>query len=398
MFYIPHSVSELYLIAFFIILWLPFLIWKVFKTENWMPLAIIQIVAGILIWPAILWNIYPDIYNALFTKEVLGPLQWVAWIGVILFVWFSGLEINFINSRKNKKDTFVTAGLWFLFPVIIWWIFSFVLAHFDGWMGEKATVWQFVLVWWLAVSVTALPILALFLEKYGILRKELWQRIMRYAAFDDIFIWILLSIILLEWNKIILQILFFIGLFIFTRGISFVLWKMKQTQEKLLVWILWMLFIAFFADYSGLHFIVGAFLAGFVLPISHFWEETIDSLRKFVLLLLMPVFFLLTGIKTNWELWGIWILGIWVIFSLIAIWWRILWVFVASKVLKWQTNDVFLIWWFLQTKWLIEVIFITILLERQIISSATFTALLLMAIISTCLTQPMTRKYMQKHL
>jgi Kef-type K+ transport system membrane component KefB len=363
-----------------------------------MPLAIVQILSWILIWPAIFWSIFPDLYHYIFTKEVLSPLQWIAWIGVISFIWLSGLEIHFIDIHKNKKDTFITAGLWFLFPLIIWALFSFLLSHFDGWMGQKATVWQFVLVWWLAVSVTALPILALFLEKYGILRKELWQRIMRYAAFDDIFIWTLLSIILLQWNKIILQVLFFIGLFICTQVMYFVLWKMQNKQEKLVVWLLWMLFISFFADYSGLHFIVWAFLAWVVLPISHFWEENIDSLRKFVLLLLMPVFFLLTGIKTNWELWGIWILVVWIIFSLIAIWGRILWIFAASKLLKWKTNDTSLIWWFLQTKGLIEVIFISILLERQIISSATFTALLIMAIISTCLTQPMTRKHIKWHI
>lgn len=134
---------------------------------------------------------------------------------------------------------------------------------------------------------------------------------------------------------------------------------------------------------------VGAFLAGAVLDHEWLGEAELAMARRLVLLLLMPVFFLSTGLRTNWEMGG----GFAVIMTaglllLASVGGKLLGIRLAGRVLGWTPLDAKIIGWLLQTKALIEIIFASVLLDRQVISSATFTALLLMATASTMLTIP----------
>src|SRR3546814_6013378 len=63
----------------------------------------------------------------------------------------------------------------------------------------------------MACAVTALPILVLFMEKLAILREPIGQRILRYASLDDIAIWGVLALILVDWERIGRQAMFLLG-------------------------------------------------------------------------------------------------------------------------------------------------------------------------------------------
>jgi Kef-type K+ transport system membrane component KefB len=133
---------------------------------------------------------------------------------------------------------------------------------------------------------------------------------------------------------------------------------------------------------------VGAFMAGAVIESSWFEQEQMDTLRHHVLLVLMPVFFLSTGLRTNWEMGG-WSVFLAAALLLVAsVTGKLMGLQWAGKILKWQKGEASLIGWLLQTKALIMIIFANVLLDKQIISSETFTALLLMAVGSTMLTTP----------
>ena len=111
-------------------------------------------------------------------------------------------------------------------------------------------------------------------------------------------------------------------------------------------------------------------------------------LRHHVLLVAMPVFFLSTGLRTNWALGGAAVFiaaGVLLVASVSG---KLLGTHVAGKILKWEAGEGSLIGWLLQTKALIMIIFVNILLDKSIITSETFTALLLMAVASTMLTVP----------
>ena len=117
-------------------------------------------------------------------------------------------------------------------------------------------------------------------------------------------------------------------------------------------------------------------------------EAELAMARRLVLLLLMPVFFLSTGLRTNWEMGGFAVIMTAGLLLLASVGGKLLGIRIAGRVFGWTPLDAKIIGWLLQTKALIEIIFASVLLDRQVISSATFTALLLMAITSTMLTIP----------
>lgn len=179
--------------------------------------------------------------------------------------------------------------------------------------------WQFTTGVAMSCAVTALPILILLMEKLEILRQPLGQRILRYASLDDIAIWGVLALILMDWERMGKQVFFLLAFGV----LSWILRRLMKAipaSDRWYVALIWLIVCALGADGSGLHFMVGAFLAGVVIDAKWFDQAQMDMLRKHVLLVM--------------------------------------------------------------------IIFANILLDKQIISSATFTALLLMAVASTMLTTP----------
>jgi Kef-type K+ transport system membrane component KefB len=136
---------------------------------------------------------------------------------------------------------------------------------------------------------------------------------------------------------------------------------------------------------------VGAFLAGAVMDRDWFTLENVDKLRHNVLLVLMPVFFLSTGLRTNWSVGGATVFVAAGVLLVASVGGKLAGVGVAGKLLGWAKGDAWTIGWLLQTKALIMIIFVNILLDRQVITSETFTALLLMAVASTMLTVPIVK-------
>jgi Kef-type K+ transport system membrane component KefB len=152
--------------------------------------------------------------------------------------------------------------------------------------------------------------------------------------------------------------------------------------------LVWVAACGFAGDWSGLHFMVGAFLAGAVTDSEWFDLEEMDKLRHFVLLVIMPVFFLSTGLRTDWEVGGMAVFAAAAILLVAAIGGKLAGLELAARILKWQKGEASIVGWLLQTKALIMIIFANVLLDKQIITNETFTALLLMAIASTMLTVP----------
>jgi Kef-type K+ transport system membrane component KefB len=133
---------------------------------------------------------------------------------------------------------------------------------------------------------------------------------------------------------------------------------------------------------------VGAFLAGAVLDSKWFTLKDMDNFRNTVLLAVMPVFFLSTGLRTQWDVGGIAVFGAAGLLLVAAVSGKLMGIHLAGRILKWEKGEASIIGWLLQTKALIMIIFANILLDKEIITNETFTALLLMAVASTMLTIP----------
>ena len=153
--------------------------------------------------------------------------------------------------------------------------------------------------------------------------------------------------------------------------------------------LIWVLLCGWAADWSGLHFMVGAFLSGAVMDADWFKREEMDRFRHYVLLGFMPVFFLSTGLRTNWDLGGSAVLLTAGVLALAAVGGKLLGTGIAGRLLGWSRSEAAIIGWLLQTKGLIMIIFANVLLDKGLITRETFTALLLMAVASTMMTVPM---------
>ncbi len=389
------TTTEIYLIAMAIIFTVPYLIWRLFKTDYYAPLVVVQIIAGVLLGPGILGKLYPDYYAFVFSAPVVQSLNGIAWWAVMVFVWIAGIELDLNKAWAHRRESTITAGLALGTPLLFGCAAAAGMLLYDGWVGPQGMRWQFVMGVGMACAVTALPILILLMEKLAILRQPIGQRILRYASLDDIAIWGVLALILMDWERVGRQASFLAAFAV-----------LSYLFRKLMVWmperdrwyagLVWLIVCAFGADWAGLHYMVGAFLAGAVMDSDWFNQEHMDMLRHHVLLVMMPVFFLSTGLRTNWSVGGEAVFIAAAVLLVASVAGKLIGVHIAGKILKWAPGESSIIGWLLQTKALIMIIFANILLDKQIITNETFTALLLMAIASTMLTVPVVAPKLQR--
>ncbi|MFZ6819904.1 cation:proton antiporter [Undibacterium sp. Ji22W] len=389
------TTTEIFLLAMLLIFTIPYLIWRVCKTDYYAPLVVVQIITGILLGPGVLGAAFPEYYQFVFNPAVIQSLNGIAWWAVMIFVMIAGIELDLAKAWEHRFESGVTAGLALAMPLIFGSAVALGMLGFAGWIGAGAQSWQFVLGVGMACAVTALPILILLMEKLEILRQPIGQRILRYASVDDIAIWGVLALIMLDWDRVTRQIgflLVFAVVTIFYRRIM--VWL--QERDRWYVGLIWLAACSFGADWAGLHFMVGAFLAGAVMDAHWFNQEKMDLMRHHVLLAIMPVFFLSTGLRTNWAMGGSVVFIVAAVLLVASVSGKIIGVQLAGKILKWEKGEASIIGWLLQTKALIMIIFVNILLDKRIITSETFTALLLMAIASTMLTVPIVAPKLQR--
>ena len=382
------NTTEIFLIAMAIIFTVPYLIWRLGKTDYFAPLVVVQIITGILLGPGILGKAFPEYYQFVFNPTVIHSLNGIAWWAVMLFVMIAGIELDLRKAWEHRRESGITAGLALGTPLLFGCGAAALMLTVDGWTGPKAQTWQFVVGVGMACAVTALPILILLMEKLDVLRQPIGQRILRYASLDDIAIWGVLALILMDWERIGRQgaflVAFAIAAWLFHR-----LMVRIPERDRWYVALIWLAVVSFGADWAGLHFMVGAFLAGASMEADWFDQEKMDLLRHHVLLVIMPVFFLSTGLRTNWDVGGAAVFIAAALLLVASVAGKLLGVRIAGKILNWAPGEASIIGWLLQTKALIMIIFANILLDKQIITSETFTALLLMAVVSTMLTVPM---------
>jgi Kef-type K+ transport system membrane component KefB len=381
------NTSEIFLIAMLIIFTVPYLIWRIGRTDYFAPLVVVQIITGILLGPGILGAAFPDYYAFVFNRQVIQSLNGVAWWAVMMFVWLAGMELDLKKAWLHKRESGITAGLALGVPLLFGCAVAAVIANYGGWMGPHGRTWQFILGIGMACAVTALPILILLMEKLAILRQPIGQRILRYASLDDVAIWGVLAVILMDWERIGKQAGFLISFAIAAYGFRKLMVRLPE-RDRWYVGLIWLAACAFGADWSGLHFMVGAFLAGAVTDADWFDTKDVDMLRNNVLLTVMPVFFLSTGLRTNWTVGGAAVFMVAGALLVASVGGKLAGIAIAGRILKWQDGEASLIGWLLQTKALIMIIFVNILLDKQLITSESFTALLLMAVASTMLTIP----------
>jgi K+:H+ antiporter len=381
------TTTERFLAAMLFIFTVPYLTWRVFRTDYYAPLVVVQIIIGILLGPGVLGAAFPDYYDAVFTPQVITLLNGIAWWAVMVFVCIAGIELDLKKAWTDRWETGITAGFALGTPLIAGCAIAVGLLMFDGWIGPGAMPWQFVLGIGMACAVTALPILILLMEKLEIFREPIGQRILRYASLDDVAIWGVLAVILVDWVRVGTQGGFLVLFAAASLGFRRLMVRLPE-RDRWYVILIWLAACGLGADRAGFHFMVGAFLAGAVTDSEWFDRKLMDLLRSHVLLVIMPVFFLSTGLRTNWEVGGVWVFVVASFLLAGTVVGKLAGVHIAGRILDWRKGEASVIGWLLQTKALIMIIFVNILLDKGVITGNAFTALLIMAAASTMLTVP----------
>jgi Kef-type K+ transport system membrane component KefB len=384
---IALNTTESFLIAMGIIFIVPYVLWRVLRHDSFAPLVVVQMIAGVLLGPGALGKLLPAYYATVFSAPVVAALNGIASWGVLLFIGNAGIELDLRQAWAGRREAGLTAVLALGVPLLCGCLVAMLLLQQPAWSGSAAAPWQFVLAVGMTCAVTAVPVLIVFLDKLAILREPLGQRVLRYASLDDIAIWGVLAVILLQRTQLVWQLVYLAG-FAAAACLLRRLMPCLQQRDRWYVSFIWLLLAAWGAEWAGLHYLVGAFLSGAVLDGAWFDRAQLTRFRQYVLLTLMPVFFLSAGLRTTWALGGQAVLLLGALLALAAIGGKLLGVRLAGALLGWSRDEALVIGWLLQSKGLVMIVFTSVLLDKHLISGATFTALLLMGLISTILTVP----------
>ncbi|MGL4900794.1 MAG: hypothetical protein ACRC4U_12040, partial [Shewanella sp.] len=132
------TTTELFLLAMVIIFTIPYLIWRLGRTDYWAPLVVVQIVMGIVLGPGVLGNAFPEYYNFVFNADVIKSLNGIAWWAVMIFVWIAGIELDLKKAWQYKRESSITAGFALGTPLLFGCAAAVaMLALSEGWIGAK---------------------------------------------------------------------------------------------------------------------------------------------------------------------------------------------------------------------------------------------------------------------
>ena len=132
------STTELFLIAMGIILSVPFLIWRLGRTDYYAPLVVVQIVTGIILGPGVLGRAFPDYYSTIFNPAVVTALNGIAWWAVMVFVCIAGIELDLKQAWRHRRESGIAAGFALGTPLLFGAVAALGLLAAGGWIGPKA--------------------------------------------------------------------------------------------------------------------------------------------------------------------------------------------------------------------------------------------------------------------
>jgi Kef-type K+ transport system membrane component KefB len=368
------------------------------------PQVIGEMVAGILLGPSLLGWLWPAGYAALFPKGSLEYLHALSHVGLLLFLFIVGLELNVRGLRHGSRAAVFTSHASIAAPFVL----GFVLAQFlyAPLAPKDVPLSVFALFLGAAMSVTAFPVLARILAERGMAKTAFGAIAIACAAVDDVTAWcILAGIVVLArsgqqtapvWFTIGGSVAFALAMIFAVRPLlrrflpSF--HKTNRISDDRLAVILAIALLAGLAtEWLGIHLLFGAFLAGAVMPKSEaFTTHLTERLQPITVVLLLPLFFAFNGLRTSIGL----VSGfeMWLYCALITA------VAIAGKFggsmfgarlagLPWRESMA--LGALMNTRGLMELVILNIGLDIGVISPALFSMMVLMALFTTFMTTPL---------
>ena len=368
------------------------------------PRVIGEVCAGIALGPSLLGRVAPDLMASLFPSAVSPVLGILAQIGVILYMFLIGLELN---SGLLKSKAHVTVAISHASIVAPFLLGSFLaLFVFEKYAPAGVSFTSFALFLGVAMSITAFPILARILTDLQLSQTELGVIALSCAAADDVTAWCLLAFVVgvtqADLYGAVLTIVLTGGYIGLMFGVSRPLLKKllpDSDQTELPVgataWVLIaVLASALITEAIGIHAIFGAFLLGAVIPHDSLLARSFrNKLEDVVSILLLPAFFAYTGTRTQIGLlseWPDWWFCLLII--IVATLGKFGGTFVASKFTGLDSRTSASLGILMNTRGLMELIVLNIGLDLGVISPTLFAMMVLMALATTIATTPILRR------
>jgi len=425
-----------------IVILFPFLLWRALGLRKWFPLGVVQIFAGVLLGPAIFGaidgnflNLAPrfdpskpadvcknpqdakELFNALFGvtcyhgEQVVNraaAIGAIATIAVCLFGFLAGADADKELIRKSGKSVVSIGVLGMLFGWGIAIVAGYIIYYaIPEARGAKANAFSFSIAYGLVIAVSALPVLALILRGLDITRRRLGAVALASASIADTMMWLGLGIVValtlggslpMALAKAAAGGLLSIGFVLYVA--SPILNRMLENQEGEAAVITMTALAIFVASaitgITELHPVLGAFIAGYFLP-DRVRELAAHRLDLVTTLVLMPFFFLNTGLNTKFSFAdpNVWILFI--VSSILCVFGKMIGHGIAARMTGESWPFAMSVGLLLQTKGLMGIIVIVVFLEKEVVSPLMFAAAIFMCLFSTGLSTPAMRVMFKRY-
>lgn len=366
------------------------------------PTVMGEIVAGIFLGPSMLGMWLPDYSAFLFPKASLGNLQLLSQVGLVLFMFVIGMELD-LKVLKNKAHEAVVISH---ASIIVPYSLGVGLAYFiyQEFAPQNVEFLSFGLFMGIAMSITAFPVLARILQERNMTKTKLGAISITCAAADDITAWCILAAVI----AIVKAGSFVSSLFTIAMALVYVAVMLKLVQpflkrlgevysnkESLSLGIVGAIFAvliisAFIAEVIGIHALFGAFLAGVIMPSTiNFRKILIEKVESVSLGLLLPLFFVFTGLRTqigllnDSHLWSV--CGIIILLATLG---KFGGSMLAARFVGQSWKDSIGIGALMNTRGLMELVVLNIGYDLGVLTPEIFAMMVLMALITTFMTGP----------
>ncbi len=366
------------------------------------PTVIGEILAGIVLGPSLLGYFFPETYSFLFAPDSLSNIYIISQVGLVLFMFTVGMELD-LGMLKNKMGvTFVISHS----SIIIPYLLGMVLAYFiyQDYAAGHTDFLSFALFIGISMSITAFPVLARIVQEKGLQQSHLGAISIASAANDDITAWCLLAAVTAiaktgSFASSIYTILFSIVYVVimlavvrpFLKRLGEIYKNREVVNRSIFAFFLLILILsAFTTELIGIHALFGAFLAGVIMPpLPSFRKLIVDKIEDVSLTMFLPLFFVYTGLRTDIGVLDsaeMWILCLIVIG--VAITGKFVGGAFTAKILGENWKDSLSIGILMNTRGLMELIVLNIGYEMGVLPKPIFVMLVIMALVTTFMTTP----------
>jgi Kef-type K+ transport system membrane component KefB len=380
---------------------------KIFEHFS-QPMVIGEMVAGILLGPSFFGLIAPRAFEFVFAANSLESLRLFSQLGVCLFMFAVGMELNLREVRQRAPRLLVISHGGILIPFFFGVVLSVYL--FERYAGPNTSFIAFALFMGISMSITAFPVLVRILKDRGLFHTPIGHFATICAAMGDVTAWCILAVVVAIASAADLQsaittlgLVAIYGLIMFggfrpllARLLASSLHDEVEPSKGVLALVLGVVLVSSFAtEVIGIHALFGAFVAGIVLPAGGgFRRKLILRLEHFASVLLLPLFFAFIGLRTHVGLLsdpGDWsICGLIILVATIG---KLGGTAVLARMVKFPWSESLQLGTLMNTRGLMELIVLSIGYDMGILSMRIFTMLVLMAILTTVLTGPMMRLF-----